>query len=77
MNKSSEMQCIKDFKVKLSPKHLMNCQRNLFDTLSKKEFAKKFNKLKKREDNVKFNKQVAEMLRKLSELVNNVFMNKL
>lgn len=77
MNRSSEMQCMKDFKVKLSPKHLMNCQRNLFDILSKKGYAKKFNKLKKREDNVKFSKQVAEMLRKLSELVNNVFMNKL
>lgn len=67
---------MKDFKVKLSPKHLMNCQRSLFDTLNKRGFVKKFNKHKKREDNVKFSKQVAEMLRKSSELVSNVFMKK-
>ena len=74
--KNSEMPCMKDFKVKLSPKHLMNCRRSLFDTLNKRGFVKKFNKHKKKEDNVKFSRQVAETLRKLSELVNNVFMNK-
>lgn len=68
---------MKDFKVKLLLKHLTNYQRNLLDTLNKSVFVKKLNKLKKREDNVKLKKLVVEMLRKLLELVSNVFMKKL
>lgn len=77
MKKSLEMPCMKDFKVKLLLKHLTNYQRNLLDTLNKSVFVKKLNKLKKREDNVKLKKLVVEMLRKLLELVSNVFMKKL
>ena len=76
MKKSLEMPCIRGFKAKLLLRHLMNYQRNLLGTLNKNVFVKKLSKLKKRGDNVKFNKLVVEMLRKLLELVSNVFMKK-
>lgn len=67
---------MKDFKGKSLLKLLMNCQRNLSDTLNKSVFVKKLNKRKKNEDSAKLKRPAAEMLKKLSELVSNVFMKK-
>lgn len=70
------MLCIKDYKGKLLQKHLTSFQRNCLDTHNKKESNKKFKKLKWKDVKDKLNKLVNEMHNRLSELDNNVYMNK-
>lgn len=77
IKKSSETPCMKGFRVKWSPKHSMNSQRNSWGTLRKNAFGKKSKRLRNNVVSDKYKRQVAEMPSRSSVRGSSVYMSKL